>query len=248
MPIHDSKINVAALNVGQYKSWSYTTRVSTRARRVRLTVSARNGLVIVIPQHSKLPDIPSLLEEYSQWIERALGKLSPTIEPTYPTSIKLKAIDEVWAVKYIKNEHSDITLDDSSVGILVANNFPEDIYAGAPHLNEWIKNKAKNTLSPWIEHMSRLHGLDYSRVTIRRQKTRWGSCSYKKSINLNQNLMFLNPELVTYVILHELVHTEIQDHSRIFWDTLRLYCPDSRQLYKELIRPNSDIPDWASEY
>ena len=101
MAIHNSQINLPALNVGKYKSWTYTTRVSTRARRIRLTVSARDGLTIVIPQHSKLPDIPSLLEEYSQWIERALGKLSPAKELAYPHSIKLKSIDEVWTVKYL---------------------------------------------------------------------------------------------------------------------------------------------------
>jgi len=245
MSIHDSKINVPALNVGQYKSWSYTTRVSTRARRVRLTVSARNGLVIVIPQQSKLPDIPSLLEEYSQWIERALGKLSPTIEPTYPTSIKLKAIDEVWAVKYIKNENSGITLDDSSVGILVANNFPEDTYTGSTYLNKWIRTKAIDILNPWIEHMSRIHGLDYNTVNIRRQKTRWGSCSYKRSINLNQNLMFLDPDLVTYVILHELVHTEVQNHSNDFWNKLDEHIPESKSRQRLLLKSNNDIPGWA---
>ena len=61
------------------------------------------------------------------------------------------------------------------------------------------------------------HGFQMGRVTVRNQKTRWGSCSSDNNISLNINLVHLPTELRRYVILHELVHTRIKDHSRKFW-------------------------------
>ena len=61
------------------------------------------------------------------------------------------------------------------------------------------------------------HGFTYNRVFIRNQKTRWGSCSNKNNINLNIKVSRLPEELMDYVILHELVHTQIKDHSNNFW-------------------------------
>ena len=65
-------------------------------------------------------------------------------------------------------------------------------------------------------------------------KTRWGSCSFKNNINLSLHLMRLREELIDYVILHELVHTKVKNHSREFWTTLDIYCPKSKSLDKEL--------------
>jgi len=240
------KSTLSKRNMGEYKSWTYTIRTSTRARRIRITVSARDGIIIVIPQHSKPPNIPSLLEEHSQWIERALKKLTPVKELTFPHLIKFKAINETWVVRYPEdNTVTVVALDDSTKGILIARNFPNNTQEVALLINKWVRQKAINKLIPWVEHLSRLHGLDYRTVTIRRQKTRWGSCSSKKSININQNLMFLKPELVTYVILHELVHTEVQNHSRAFWTNLDTHIPKSKLLQAQLHAFGGSIPQWA---
>ncbi|MFC1990575.1 M48 family metallopeptidase [Chloroflexota bacterium] len=65
-------------------------------------------------------------------------------------------------------------------------------------------------------------------MSIRNQKTRWGSCSHKNNINLNMKLVLLPDELVDYVILHELVHTRIHNHSKRFWVELDKYVGDGK--------------------
>ena len=82
---------------------------------------------------------------------------------------------------------------------------------------------AKIYLLSRLEEMAQQHGFKYNKATIRNQKTRWGSCSGKNNISLNMQLMNLPPELIDYVILHELVHTNIKNHSPIFWKTLDEY-------------------------
>ncbi len=77
-------------------------------------------------------------------------------------------------------------------------------------------------------------GLSCSRITVRNQKTRWGSCSSRNCISLNIKLARLPEALMDYVILHELVHTRIKDHGPDFWQELDRYVGDSRKLRREL--------------
>jgi len=79
------------------------------------------------------------------------------------------------------------------------------------------KEKVKTILTRKLIRLSRNFGFTYNKVYIRNQKTRWGSCSSKNNISLNLKLVRLPDELIDYVIIHELVHTRIKDHSRSFW-------------------------------
>jgi predicted metal-dependent hydrolase len=78
--------------------------------------------------------------------------------------------------------------------------------------------------------------LPYNRVSIRGQKTRWGSCSSDKNINLNYKLLFLEPEFVKYIIIHELCHTIHLNHSREFWQLVGDFYPDYRDIRKQIIK------------
>ncbi len=80
--------------------------------------------------------------------------------------------------------------------------------------------KAKRRLTIRLKQLAEKHGFIYNRVSIRNQKTRWGSCSHQNNINLNMKLVKLPDELMDYVILHELVHTQVKDHGNDFWAEL----------------------------
>lgn len=95
---------------------------------------------------------------------------------------------------------------------------------------------AKQLLVSRLQQLAVRHGFKYNRVFIRHQQTRWGSCSYKNNINLNVNLVYLPDALIDYVILHELVHTRIKNHSADFWKELEKYFQDPKQVDKELDR------------
>lgn len=81
---------------------------------------------------------------------------------------------------------------------------------------------------------SEKYGLPYNRVFVKNQKTRWGSCSEKKNINLNINLLRLPEELMDYAIIHELVHTKVLNHSAQFWALLEKFVKNARDLDREL--------------
>ena len=101
---------------------------------------------------------------------------------------------------------------------------------------ELLRKKAKEYLPKRIEELAKTHKLKYNKLRIKNVKTIWGSCSSKNNINLNLNLMKLRPELIDYVILHELCHTIEKNHSKKFWNLLEKHLPTAKVLRKELKR------------
>lgn len=94
--------------------------------------------------------------------------------------------------------------------------------------------EAKAMLVRRLAQLAERHGFSYQKVTIRNQKTKWGSCSYKNNISLNIQLAFLPQRLIDYVLLHELVHTNIKNHSPQFWTELDKYVGDAKALRSQL--------------
>lgn len=92
-----------------------------------------------------------------------------------------------------------------------------------------------------LETLAGKYGFTYNKVFIRNQKTRWGSCSSKNNINLNIKLVKLPKELIDYVILHELVHTRIKNHSKNFWTTLTKIIGNAKTLNSELKKYKIEI-------
>ena len=89
---------------------------------------------------------------------------------------------------------------------------------------------AKELLRNRLGELAKQYGYTFNRVFIRQQKTRWGSCSAKNNISLNAKLTKLPKELMDYVILHELVHTRVKNHSKDFWRTLDKYVQNSKKI------------------
>ena len=96
------------------------------------------------------------------------------------------------------------------------------------------RSRAKRILTLRLNELSRQSGFSYNRVFIRNQKTLWGSCSVKNNINLNVKLTRLPGELLDYVILHELVHTRIKNHSKAFWAELDRFVDKARSMHARL--------------
>ena len=96
------------------------------------------------------------------------------------------------------------------------------------------KAEAKEKLTDRLYRLAARHGFTYNKVTIRNQRTRWGSCSHKNNISLNAKLVLLPDELIDYVLLHELVHTRIHNHSKRFWAELDKYVKNGKLMAKRL--------------
>ncbi len=93
---------------------------------------------------------------------------------------------------------------------------------------------ARQRLIERLHYLAERYGFTFNRIFIRNQKTRWGSCSFQNNISLNRNLVGLPEHLTDYVILHELAHTRIKNHSRGFWQLMDELTGDGKALANEL--------------
>jgi len=96
------------------------------------------------------------------------------------------------------------------------------------------KEHARKFITDKLEYFNKFYGFSYSRVTIRRQKTRWGSCSEHGNLSFNFKLYFLPEALADYIIVHELCHLRELNHSRGFWILVGQTIPDYKQRKKAL--------------
>lgn len=94
--------------------------------------------------------------------------------------------------------------------------------------------KIKEKIVSQVKYYSKIMGVTFGRITIRNQKTRWGSCSSKGNLNFNYQLYYLPEELLNYVVIHELAHRRYMNHSSEFWTEVGKYCPDYKTRRKAL--------------
>ncbi len=105
--------------------------------------------------------------------------------------------------------------------------------AETPEVAE-LRRQAKAYLPGRLAELAAQHGFSYNQVRIKHNVSNWGSCSVKKNINLNLNLMRLPAELQDYVMLHELCHLKYMNHGKEFHALLESVCPNHKELRRQL--------------
>jgi predicted metal-dependent hydrolase len=230
----------------------YTIKVSRRARHVSLRINQADGLVVVIPVGFNERRIPEFLAEKADWINRTRKRLArqprpatPDLAQSLPKRIQLPLTGESWTIEYVTSKTRGITLTQpGSHALRLTGAISSRALCGAA-LRRWTTRQAKAILPDLLRTTARELGFTIGNISIRNQRTRWGSCSRSKSISLNQKLIFLSPDLVRYVMLHELCHTRIMSHSTRFWSLVASHDPLYKKKIKLLRESAKYLPVWA---
>ena len=106
---------------------------------------------------------------------------------------------------------------------------PEPDYAKNPELEAAYRKEARERLKERADHFAGKMGVDYNRIAIKAAKTRWGSCSTKGNLNFHWKLILMPPEVLDYVVVHELAHRKEMNHSPRFWAEVERILPDYRE-------------------
>lgn len=217
----------------------YRLRVSPRARRVSLRVRPWLGLEVVVPKRFPRRRIEGILQQHEAWIRRQLARHAPTLQaPPLPGEIHLEALGKHWEIIVDENQR---VLKERPEGRLCIPAAREKAIAS---LRNWVRRQAQLNLPERLQQLAQEHGFAYERVSIRSQKSRWGSCSSRGTISLNDQLLFLQPAAVDYLMVHELCHTREMNHSNRFWSLVESCCPDWRRWDAELSPGLERVPDW----
>lgn len=104
-----------------------------------------------------------------------------------------------------------------------------------------LADKACTCIPARVAHFAPLVGVTYGRITIRNQRTRWGSCSSRGNLNFNCLLMLTPPEVIDYVVVHELCHRKEMNHSQLFWNEVARVLPGYAEQEKWLKTHGNEI-------
>jgi predicted metal-dependent hydrolase len=162
-----------------------------------------------------------------------------------PDEIHLPALGEVWTVRYRKTASRSVQARSNGNGVLTVSGRVEDTREVMLGLRRWLVRQARASLVPWLDELSAQSGLLYGSVSVRGQRTRWASCSSRGNINLNYRLLFLAPDVVRYILNHELCHTVHLNHSRRFWNKVGSLEPEFRVFNSQAKRGMEEVPEWA---
>ena len=227
----------------------YTVRESARAKYVRLRVTPTDGLIIVVPHGFDRAGIPAILAEKRTWIDRALREAAArraTLPPAdqRPDEIPFRAIGQTWIVDWRRTPIEGVELSDRDTGVLRVRGEIDDATAWRDALRDWVIDQARTFLVPWLGACAEELGVSVERVSVRCQKTRWGSYSTKGTVSLNAQLLFLPRPLARYVLIHELCHATHPNHSPAFWQLIDRYESDALRLRAELRTAGTHVPVW----
>ena len=104
-----------------------------------------------------------------------------------------------------------------------------------------LAEEALKVIPERVEYFAKVIGVTYGKITVRNQKTRWGSCSSKGNLNFNCLLMMAPPEVLDYVVVHELCHRKQMNHSKAFWLEVEKVLPDYKEARKWLKEEGSQM-------
>ena len=233
----------------------YSIRLSKRARYLRLTVSLAHGVTVVIPAHMSKRQVeqlvPDFIREKQSWIQSTMARLQVqqsnilTLENCQlPDTVYLKALDITFSIHYFPVSGQAVRVLQKQEKLLAVTGDLADRLSVFKALQQFFKSYARGPLKSWLDKTAEESGLSYNRLTVRAQKTRWGSCSSRRNINLNYRLLFLDEMLVDYILMHELVHTQYMNHSKDFWQALEDLMPDARARDKAVNKAGKQLPGW----
>lgn len=205
--------------------------IEKAVKHARVQVN-ENGLVrIIVPPAFTQQDITALIHKKQRWIDRNLQFFSQMSRIDLQRN-QILLYGNRYAYFYDTTFEQKVIINHEHRTIRSKRNLLDTTVQ-----EKWLKGIAKKHLNQRIEDLSDKLGLQYNRLYIRNQKKKWGNCSMEKNISLNWRLIKAPLFVIDYLIVHELVHTLVMNHTHKFWTLLKSYYPDYR-----------DAINWLDKY
>ena len=210
-------------------SQPYTIRRSRRAKHARIVVSA-DGVEVVVPERFPLSRVEPFVAEKRPWIDRTVRRYRRSAEARPPARLHhggdLPYLGERLALR--------VRTQPGRVRAHVARRDGElRVALGAAHelrteLEAWFRRRGRAEVEPRLDTATARAGVRYTSLQIRAQRARWASCSSSGAMSFNWRLLLAPPEILDYVVEHEVAHLSVPDHSERFWSLLEGRRPDYR--------------------
>ena len=199
---------------------AYTIRRSTRARRIRVSVDPHTGVEVVIPQRATKKEAQAAVAELRPWIDRRLHDVH---------AARQRLASPSGTVPFL-GDHLRLQYDE---GRTRAHRKADVLHVPAADAHEaierWYRVQARAEIAPRLTRATDALGRIHTTLSIRNQRTRWGSCSATGAMSFNWRLLLAPEPVLDYVVWHEACHLVVMDHSRNFWTLVERHLPGYRE-------------------
>jgi predicted metal-dependent hydrolase len=230
--MEDEVLNIQGVDVTFFRS--------SRAKRLNITIKPFVGVRVSVPHSLSFKKAKGFTEKRISWIKTHLSKMhrAEGLLTVFHLDTKFQTRSHHLEMKFSDTEIVKTVVRNNKIAVSIPHSHNiEDAEVQNSIRNAielaWRK-EAKIHLPARVKELAAAHKFEYKNVAIKNSKTRWGSCSFDNNINLSLHLMRLPDHLVDYVILHELVHTRVKNHSKDFWQLLDIVSGDARKLDREV--------------
>lgn len=230
------------LTLSNGSQYPYRLAVSNRAKYIRIKLSSTGELSVTLPKLQAQKKAHAFIKSKTGWIEKQLSRLPEKPQgDCIPSLLDLKLIQQSWAINLLEKDINGVVLDASDDKQLNISGQINKTELVKKVINKWMQHKCRPIFTTMMQSLAEEHGFHFKRLSIRSQKTRWGSCSNHKNINLNSKLLMMPDPIVRYVMIHELCHTLEMNHSSRFWALVEDCDPLYKQHRKQLKTLGSSI-------
>jgi len=246
----------------------FVVRKSGRARRLSIKVFPRGRVEVIVPKRTSARSVQQFVAENTAWIEQARASFAASLDATEvsdhassnrladpgngslapPERISLPAIGRELNVRYRQQPDTSTVQQRRRGDTVTLRGLITDDSACIAGLKRCLAGVARKEFEPRLRALSAETGLDFKRIHIRLQRSCWGSHSCSGTISLNLCLLFLEPELLRYLLVHELSHAKHMNHSAHFWRLVESHEPDYRELDRRLGESWRAVPAWLGIY
>ena len=219
-----------------------------RRRTIGFIVGAE-GLVVRAPRWTPLYEVDAALKEKAAWILRKLQETRERAQRHDDTRIawadgaELPYLGDTIRIQ-LDPEHGfaarGAQIDGQTLRVGLPHSATQDQIRDA--VQAWLMRQAQALFKSRLDHFAVPLGVKWSKLSLSNAGTRWGSAKSDGSIRLHWRLVHFRPEVIDYVVAHELSHLRVMDHSPRFWDTVRSVVPDYAELRGQL--KDESIPKW----
>jgi predicted metal-dependent hydrolase len=206
--------------------------IRTKRKTIALIVQADGTLLVRAPKHAPKREINALIKKHAAWIEKKQAEARKNQKAFAPKKFIegefFFFLGEKYPLHFVEKAKKKLFLDSDFQMRRSAQNNAAQIF------EQWYKKEARQIFNERVGFYAKKYDFSYEKLKLSSAKRRWGSCSERGNINLTWRLVMMPPEIIDYVIVHELCHLREQNHSKAFWTQVKGILSDYKQRRKWL--------------
>jgi len=206
--------------------------IRTKRKSIALIIEPDGRLVVRAPMRVSDADIKHLVKQKERWIrekqKQVIDKSTQTTPKVYMDGEEFLYLGKSYKLKIVVDLNPALVLSRKFYLSRRALPKAESVFT------EWYREQARVVISERVKLYAARHGFKYRKIRITSARTRWGSCSSLGNLNFTWRLVMAPPEVIDYVVVHELAHLRVDNHSKEFWNQVECIIPDYKQCLRWL--------------